>query len=483
MPTHFHGGMTFQAGKPYPFPSLPKNIPAHPLRITVTDPPIVTVGQTITASQKLTEPFKPQSPCYFSPIPATVTHITPWQPDDFHRHTHARNPHEINHPTTQLYDIHLKPIPPSPPAASACDQSADENNPLTVPAALNIAPPDKPTLKSWFQHFRALGPWPQDEIGCDLITQLAAVLHNKHYQSKPPKSLICIGMDAYSPYPDRSSLLLSYPDDAVLGLQILGNLLNVKRPKLVIDANPHLEGFLKNPCKSFKIKLLCARNRYPAPDPTLIAHTLENTKLPQNGSPTDVGIVMVTPWTVIRIARWMTRRQLDVLQPVMIAEPHRDKHPQRHFAMPGTEICCVDHTLHGCTERLRGKLIAGNPLTGNQLCAPALVAQQQEHSRRAPDSLPPTIRHGMQLLTNLASTHHLEPAPCITCGWCVDACPTGLQPVHLAEQIHNHQNSKQLQDHLQYCIGCGLCTHVCPSHLPIAQILAQANAPITPQIK
>ncbi|QQE10414.1 4Fe-4S binding protein [Planctomycetota bacterium] len=472
-----HGGMIFNTGKPYPWPALPQSLPAQPLRMTCPNTPIVSVGQAVVAGQRLTEPLHPMSPCFFSPVAGTVSAITPWEPDALYEKNHHRDPHTRKHPAKKLYDVHIHPIVED-------DGEEGEGEGKGVPTSLKIAAPTKPDVKEWFDHLRNFGPWQQDEIGCDLITQLAASLQAK---GKLIRHLVCIGLDAYSPYPDRSSLLMTFPDDAVLGLQILGNLLDIKRPRLLVQDNPDLIDVLKRPCKSFDVKLVADFNRYPAADPTLVAYRhCGETMLTANAAPTDGRMVMVTPWTVIRIARWVTRRRLDLVQPVMIAEPQRDKHPQRHYAFPGTEICAVDHTLHGCPQRLEGKLISGNPMTGLTLHAPLTENK---------GLLSPTIRHSTQMLTILASSHFLDSTPCNTCGWCTDVCPTGLQPVHLAESIQNFNSTKekfsnvsstkptqtveypkQIQKQLDYCIDCGLCTHVCPTHLPIAQTIRAAIA-------
>ncbi len=72
------------------------------------------------------------------------------------------------------------------------------------------------------------------------------------------------------------------------------------------------------------------------------------------------------------------------------------------------------------------------------------------------------------------------PTPCFSCGWCLDVCPTGLNPVNLLDLAERAQGgietaarsadlrSWDARESL-HCIGCGLCSYVCPTRLPLTQ--------------
>jgi electron transport complex protein RnfC len=57
--------------------------------------------------------------------------------------------------------------------------------------------------------------------------------------------------------------------------------------------------------------------------------------------------------------------------------------------------------------------------------------------------------------------------PCIRCSWCIESCPTRIQPAGLLEA--SQRDDLRLGRHygLGACIVCGVCTYVCPSHLPL----------------
>jgi electron transport complex protein RnfC len=71
---------------------------------------------------------------------------------------------------------------------------------------------------------------------------------------------------------------------------------------------------------------------------------------------------------------------------------------------------------------------------------------------------------------------------CLSCGWCVDVCPTSLRPIHLlqlAERLPDDDRFTPTRADREalHCVGCGLCSYVCPTRLPLmheAQRLREA---------
>ncbi|MEI8198115.1 MAG: 4Fe-4S binding protein, partial [Phycisphaerae bacterium] len=63
-----------------------------------------------------------------------------------------------------------------------------------------------------------------------------------------------------------------------------------------------------------------------------------------------------------------------------------------------------------------------------------------------------------------------KPSECFQCGWCVDHCPTGLNPrrLSLLAVAKGGSSSSEAAEALN-CIGCGLCSYVCPTRLPLTQ--------------
>src|SRR5262249_5786174 len=100
--------------------------------------------------------------------------------------------------------------------------------------------------------------------------------------------------------------------------------------------------------------------------------------------------------------------------------------------------------------------IWGGPLTG--------VYVEAENAVVTADTFALLLFHRPQELTT---------TPCIHCGWCVEDCPVGIDPVWLTSG--EAPAAPTYRDELQACIDCGLCTYVCPSQLPLAADIRNAR--------
>lgn len=73
------------------------------------------------------------------------------------------------------------------------------------------------------------------------------------------------------------------------------------------------------------------------------------------------------------------------------------------------------------------------------------------------------------LALSRAETRRAEPMPCIRCGSCVQACPSGLTPFELNARIQADDLDGAATVGLLDCIECGSCSYACPSSIPLVQ--------------
>jgi Na+-translocating ferredoxin:NAD+ oxidoreductase subunit C len=70
-----------------------------------------------------------------------------------------------------------------------------------------------------------------------------------------------------------------------------------------------------------------------------------------------------------------------------------------------------------------------------------------------------------------------NPDPCVRCAWCIDACPTRIQPAGLLEAAQRNDAPLAERFGLGACIECGICSFVCPSRLPLLQSIRRLRSP------
>ena len=69
----------------------------------------------------------------------------------------------------------------------------------------------------------------------------------------------------------------------------------------------------------------------------------------------------------------------------------------------------------------------------------------------------------------------LSSVACLRCGSCSDHCPSGLQPVRIAQALN--ANDPVMMERLSVldCVECGLCSYVCPSRLDVTENMRKAK--------
>ena len=448
------GGMEFFAGKPIVVAPPPLTLDAHPLVLTLPRPPCVSLGQSVRVGDLLLEADGPTSVRYISTVTGTVSRID----------TRAGGHASTVPPNPQGPGGSAKP-PKSQTGQMGCDTPGRvmvglEPDGAMVDTILDLAPPAARNFDDWHEAIRSSGPWPGHDGIVGLNRQLEAVPRHK------PDKVICVGLDDFPPFPDRSSLLMSFTEQVVRGTLLLAEIVRARDVTLLAANNREVLKDLRGRCRKLKLKLITAEDVYPRADPTLVAWAFgSRRRLAWGHNPVEQGIVMISPWTAIRIAHWVDDRRLCMAAPVMIASTTRNWPLSVVYAMPGQPISTLSMTVADALS-LNQLVIRGHPMTGMRA-----VPDVDEQGRRVP-----AVFEGYEsLMTVFWDAPALrQPDACVSCGWCVDICPTGLQPIYLYDLIQKRPAAGRLGSDLPWCIDCGLCTYACPSSIPLAQTIRHA---------
>ena len=64
---------------------------------------------------------------------------------------------------------------------------------------------------------------------------------------------------------------------------------------------------------------------------------------------------------------------------------------------------------------------------------------------------------------------------CIRCGWCLDACPMGLEPKEIGVYVEANRSENTAQFGVFDCFECGSCAYICPAKRPLVQFVRLAK--------
>lgn len=304
-------------------------------------------------------------------------------------------------------------------------------------------------LAAWIERFRNAGIHAHRSGSPSLLEQLLQAV------KRPIDVVLCSLLDSDPNAPLQALLAATYPVEFSLGVAIVARLTGARRSAVAIGSMPgRWSQLFRERLVELKINEIALTGDYPLSDPTLLLYATLGRKLRPFRLPTEQGAIVFDVAAAIAIGRfvlldepmtqvpfalhdWRTRRTRYVIAPVGISIGELLRHYQTD---PG------NLTLRG-----------GDSLRDIQLS-------------------PQSVTAGSELVVHVSQAESaINPDPCIRCGWCVEVCPTGVQPASVLEAAQRHDPDLAERMGAQACIECGLCSFVCPSKLPLLHGIRQVR--------
>jgi electron transport complex protein RnfC len=247
-------------------------------------------------------------------------------------------------------------------------------------------------------------------------------------------------------------LMLEYPEDVVLGLEVLMKALGVKKGYIGIETNkPDAIEKLYEAAKGKEgIEIVALKTKYPQGAEKQLIFACTKREVPSGGLPADAGVVVNNVGTAAAVAQAM-RTGMPLIERIVTITGAGVNTPKNLIVKIGTSFREIIEQCGGLKGEI-GKIIAGGPMMGItqfSLDIPAIkgtsgiLVLSQEEAR-----LP-------------------EPSNCIRCGKCVETCPISLMPASLSacSLANKHEQAEALN--AMDCIECGSCSFVCPAKRPL----------------
>ena len=249
------------------------------------------------------------------------------------------------------------------------------------------------------------------------------------------------------------------PERLLAGLRWLKAALPVKRWQVIMDLADRrgIKTFRRGLAK-IRVKSRWVLNQYPQSDPTVLFWTRLGQRLPVGALPTRakgsargrVGLTLLVDPVTLWALGGLAQGEMAILE-----------RPVELFAM-GQTPCVVKATLGVPLADLLTR--HGFEIRGKQCIVNGMLAGVEMDPQCA------AVEPATALIALRDFPMMEKPSECFQCGWCVDHCPTGLNPrsLSLLAMAKGGTSAREAAEALS-CVGCGLCSYVCPTRLPLAQ--------------
>ena len=248
--------------------------------------------------------------------------------------------------------------------------------------------------------------------------------------------------------------MLENGSDVLSGIKAVQKYLGIPKALICIERNkPEAMDLMFSLCQGDeKVDVYPLPSRYPQGAEKVLIETATGREVPAGGLPADVGVIVLNVTTVAAIGRYLATGMPLVTKRLTVAGG-AIKEPKNVEVILGTSVGEVVEFCGGYGEE-PGKLLMGGPMMGVAL---------------PNDDIPIMKQNNAILAFTKAEAALPEPAPCIRCGRCINACPMRLSPVEAAEayEVKDVEALKTLN--ADVCIACGVCSYVCPAGRYVSQ--------------
>jgi electron transport complex protein RnfC len=242
-------------------------------------------------------------------------------------------------------------------------------------------------------------------------------------------------------------LMRETPMRIVNGLRLVMRALSVSRGVIAIEDNKPeaLKSILAASANLPGIEVKKLRTSYPQGGEKQLILTVTGREVPSGKLPVAVNAVVLNVATSAAIADAVLQGKPLIERVTTIAGCV--KTPANLLLRNGTIIGDAIGECGGYAKT-PGKIALGGGMTG--ICAPN-------------DQVPMTISTSGIVVYDEEEAQSLDEQPCIRCGKCVGACPSGLRPYILKHYCDEGDLIGAQSEHVLDCIVCGSCSYECPA--------------------
>jgi len=262
-------------------------------------------------------------------------------------------------------------------------------------------------------------------------------------------------------------VMAEYPKEIIEGAKIILKILGITRCVIGIennkpDAIKALENAVKNdPDKmGYDIFIQPLTVKYPHGSADQIMQSITDRVRPSGKRSSSIGIIVQNVYTTKTIYDAVVLDK-PLYERVVTISGRGIARQANLLVKIGTPLSEIVEYLGGTTNDL-AKIVIGGPMMG--------VAVS---SLKVPIT---KTTSGVLFLTREEIGEDQKYGPCIRCGFCLDACPMGLEPNNIGVFVEAGKGAECEQfGFSKDCFQCGSCAYVCPAKRPLVQFIGLAQ--------
>ncbi len=290
-----------------------------------------------------------------------------------------------------------------------------------------------------------------------------------HVKLSPPKDakidqLLINGAECEPYITADHRQMLEHTTEVIEGCRIIMKILGVTECKIGIESNkPDAIETMGKAAEAASgpncnIVVQGLKVKYPQGSEKQLIQALTGRKVPSMSLPSAVGVVVQNVSTATAIYDAVVFGKPLYEKVVTIAGKGINK-PANLLVKVGTRIGDIVDYLGGVKPEL-AKIIMGGPMMGFAVSSL---------------DIPVTKTTSSVLFLTEEEIDTRPHSACIRCGWCLDACPMGLEPKEVAIHVEANKAEDTAQFGVFDCFECGSCAYVCPAKRPLVQFVRLAK--------
>lgn len=282
--------------------------------------------------------------------------------------------------------------------------------------------------------------------------------------SSPIDTLILNGAECEPYITADHRQMIEYADEIVEGAKIILKILGIKNCNIGIEDNKPdaiqimVDAAKKGSDAEYQIAVNPLEVKYPQGSEKQLIQSITRRKVPAFALPSSVGVVMQNV-TTARVIYHAVAYQKPLYEKVITVSGNGINRPANLLVRVGTKISDIVEYLGGVKSDL-AKIVIGGPMMGFAV---------------SNLDIPVTKTTSSVLFLTEDEIDTNPHSQCIRCGWCLDACPMGLEPKEIGIYVEANRAEDTGQFGVFECFECGSCAYVCPAKRPLVQFIRLAK--------